>query len=459
MERLGGPRRALVAVSAGTFLVTFDGAAVQMALPALRHDLGAPLSQLHWVMTAFLLVSTAALLPAGRAGDLYGRARVWRAGVALFVVASAAAALMPGLWGLVVARAAQGLGAALVTGNAAALLASAYPSARGLALGIGNVAIAGGLVAGPPVGALLTASVSWRLLFPPAVVLGLVALWGARGALPQSERRRGGLDLRGAMLSAPGLGALIVGGAEGRGWGWASPPVELLLGGGAALLGGFAWHERRARFPLVERALFASRTFRSCAMAVPPAFAALFTVTVAMPFFLVEAQHRGLVHAGLMVGMVPLGLSLSAPLSGALSDRMGSRLPCVIGLVTVAAALGLMVVFGAAAPTWMVLLSMGLTGAGLGGFEAPNSSAGLGTLDHARLGVGTATLAVLRNLGMTLGTAAAATLLATRIDRVAGPEGAVAGVRLALAVGAALALVGAAMVGLRPAGPPRRGRT
>src|SRR5262249_42305861 len=152
--------------------------------PVLNRELGTRgVHAVQWVMTAFLLVSCTALLPAGRIGDVYGRDRAWRAGVALFTVASGACAIMPGLWALVGARAVQGVATALITANAAPLLIEAFPTRRGQALGLGNIAIALGLVTGPPVGALLVGAGSWRLIFVVAVPVGALAWVATSGRL------------------------------------------------------------------------------------------------------------------------------------------------------------------------------------------------------------------------------------------------------------------------------------
>src|SRR5438477_958749 len=141
------PTVTFICVATGTFLATFDGAAVQMALPVLNRELHAHgVHAVQWVMTAFLLVATAALLPAGRIGDVWGRDRTWRAGLGIFALASAACALAPGLWWLVGFRALQGVATALLTANAAPLMIEAFPHKRGQALGLGGVAMALGLV-------------------------------------------------------------------------------------------------------------------------------------------------------------------------------------------------------------------------------------------------------------------------------------------------------------------------
>src|SRR6185369_9595128 len=168
--------RLLLCVAGGSFMTIFDGAAVQMTLPVIQRSVGGTIQEVEWTMTAFLLVSTSTLLPSGRAGDVLGRDRVWRAGILLFVVASILCAVAPSLWWLVAARALQGFGAALATANSAPILVDAAPRQGGRLLGLGNIALALGMVSGPPLGALLTGLGSWRLIFAVAVPVG-GAVW------------------------------------------------------------------------------------------------------------------------------------------------------------------------------------------------------------------------------------------------------------------------------------------
>src|SRR5262249_17760273 len=156
--------------------------------------------------------------------------------------------------------------------------------------------------------------------------------------------------------------------------------------------------------------LFGQRMFLSGALASMLGFAALFALTVAMPFFLIDTQQRPLLQAGLLVGIVPVALSIVAPVAGFVFDRIGSRFLCTAALAMVAVS---MVILSRAQPdtsTGVLVLAMAMAGAGLGAFEAPNDGDVLSSLDPKRLGVGTATLGAMRNLGMTLGVAAAATL-------------------------------------------------
>lgn len=445
---------ALLAIPVGTFMVTFDGAAVQIALPVLQRDLGTTVGNVQWTMTGYLLVSTVLLLPAGRAGDTAGRERVWHWGVGVFALASVLATVAPGLWWLVGARAVQGIGAALATANAAAILADAWGNRRSLALGIGNLAIAFGLVAGPPLGALLTHLGTWRLLFPPAALFGGLAFFGARHRLPESTRSlHHHRDVLGALLSILGLSGVVIGGAHAYRWGWASIPTLVSLGGGLLLLALFLIQEARAPEPLLRLSLFRQRYFLSGSLTVIFGYFALFAVTGSMPYFLITGQGHSVVGAGLMAGMVPLGLSITAPIAGYVADSIGARGLATSGQAVVCLAMLLIVVGGQHAGTTLLLIALWLIGAGMGCFEAPNLAATLGGLADEEMGVGSATLSVLRNLGMTLGTAMAETLIdAVMSDTGTASRLAIKGAEEALLVGALAAALGAVASAIRPRG-------
>lgn len=448
----------LLPVTAATFMTTFDGAAIQLVLPTLSRDFSAHIDSVHWVMTAFLLVSSATLLQAGRSGDVLGRARIWRFGVLVFVVSSAVAIFMPGLWWLVGARAGQGFGAALATANSAAILVEAFPHERGKMLGLGNIAIALGLVAGPPLGALLTNALSWRLIFIVPLPVGIASWWVARRTLPESERRHAPLGWWGGVSSMLGLGGVLVAGSFGERWGWGSPATLILFGVGALGIVAFVAVQLRSKAPLLERRFLATRTFISGLISVFFGYAALFTVTISMPFFLELAQQRSTVVTGLFVGVVPVVLSIVAPIAGAAADRLGSRWICTGSFALVTLALLLLTSGGQHASVLCIVVALALIGVGLGGFEAPNDVAVLGTLPPDRLSAGTAVLNAVRDVGMTLGTATGGTLLSIGMRVADGSQAHAAahGTALALLAGAgcaALATIGAA---IRPGGTTKK---
>jgi EmrB/QacA subfamily drug resistance transporter len=449
-------RRTLWASCGGSFVVTFDGSAVQMILPALRRALDTDVHAVEWVMTAYLLVTTAAYLPAGRLGDNFGRARVWRMGLALFVAGSALCALAVTLSGLIVARVVQALGAAAITANSAPLLLAAFPvERRARALALGGVAIGLGLLVGPAAGALVTAALSWRLIFVVALPFGLALALVARGALPERQRLARAFDVVGGLTSAAGLGAFVVGAAAVR---RASPASARHLGLvpiGLILLGAFvAWELRRAQ-PLLELRLFRRRSFAVGALSALLGYAALFTATATAPFFLVDVQGRSLMQSGILVATVPVALALVAPLGGWVTDQLGARWPCAIGLFTVAVGLLLASRLPGDATAASIVAAMALVGAGVGTYESPNSAASLSALDSDDFGVGAATLGVARNLGMTIGAALAGALFRGAILSARGTHHAGAdlgSVHTLFFVGALGALVAALCALGRPSG-------
>jgi EmrB/QacA subfamily drug resistance transporter len=450
----------LIAVAAGSFMVIFDGAAFQMALPLIQQSLGGTQAQVQWTMTAFLLMSTTTLLPWGRAGDVLGRGRIWRAGVLVFVASSLACAVAPSLPWVVLARAGQGIGAAMTTANSAPILVEAFPDKGGRMLGLGNIAIALGMVAGPPLGALMTSAWSWRGILIVAIPVGTLVWWSTRGLLPPSKRLQAPLDVGSGLLSIVGLGAILLAGTFGHRWGWLSPKALVAVAVGAAALVLFFMRQANTEKPLVELPLLRDRLFASGMLSSFFGFAALFAALAGLPFLLIVAQQRGLSESGILVGVLPVVLSITAPAAGSLTDRIGSRVICTVSLLAMACAFWVILAAGAHVGAGRLLWALALAGAGLGGFEAPNDVEVLRGIPSEKLGSGTALLGAARNLGMTFGVAMGATLIDYFSARAHGsnPERVAAGVQAAIAAAAIAALLGAASAVIRPSGRAERAR-
>jgi EmrB/QacA subfamily drug resistance transporter len=445
----------LLCVAGGSFMTIFDGAAVQMTLPVIQRSIDGSIQEVEWTMTAFLLVSTSTLLSAGRAGDVLGRDRVWRAGIFVFVIASALCAVAPSLWWLVAARAAQGLGAALTTANSAPILVDAFPSQGGRLLGLGNIALALGMVSGPPLGALLTGLGSWRLIFAVAIPIGSAILFASRRTLPVSGRSHETLEAWGGVFSVLGLGLILLGGTFGRRWGWLSARTLVPLVAGSFFAVAFVVRESRAAHPIVQLSLLRQPMFVSGLLCAFFGFAALFISLAVLPYLLVVAQGRHLAEAGVLVGVLPLVLSLVAPVAGAMTDRIGSRFICTASLLAMAAAFVVILMGGSHVGAGRLIWALALAGAGLGGFEAPNDVDVLRSLPRNRLGAGTAMIGAVRNLGMTFGVAGGATLLdyATAVAKGDQATRTATGASWALAAAAASAGLGALCALIRPSGP------
>jgi EmrB/QacA subfamily drug resistance transporter len=399
---------ALGAVSLGTFMATLDSSVVNLALPALAIDLDAGLAHVEWVVFSFLLVLVALLLNVGRIGDLFGRRRVYVAGLLVFGTASLACAAATGVGFLVGARAVQAVGAAMMASLGPAMLVAVFPpERRGQVLGLVGLAVSAGLASGPAVGGLLIGALSWRWIFLPNVPLSFLAAMVALRCLPRrSGEQREPLDLIGSALLAVGLTALLLALSFGPRWGFADPRT---LGFFAAAFGAavaFVAHERRSAAPVLELSLFARRQISAPAAAGLLVFLAVGSIQLVLPFHLVGALGLDLIHAGAILTAFPAAMAVVAPLSGWAADRLGSnRGIAVAGAVLVAAgALGLGFGAARAGPAW-VALAMAALGLGVGVFQSPNNSALLGAVPRERLGTASGLLATMRSLGMLVGNA------------------------------------------------------
>lgn len=369
-----------------------DGTVVNVALPAIGRDFDTGLAGLQWILDAYLLTLGALLLLGGALGDRYGRRRVFEAGLVAFSLASALCGLAPNLELLVVARAVQGVGGALlVPGSLALLSASFAPDHRGPAVGAWS-GLAGAFSAiGPFLGGWLVDAVSWRLVFLINLPVAALTVWIVRAHVPESRdaaaTRGGRLDVLGAATATVGLAGVVFALIEGTAQGASAPVVVAGLVGTAALAA-FPLVERNRAGPLVPLELFGSRQFsgaNATTLAVYGAFAG------ALFLFVVHLQ-QGLGYSALEAGaaMLPvtvLLLLLSAP-AGRLGQRAGPRLPMTVGPLVAGA--GLLALGGVGPGTTYatgVLPGVLVFGAGLALTVAPLTAAVMAAVEERHLGV------------------------------------------------------------------------
>ncbi|BDG04692.1 MFS transporter [Anaeromyxobacter oryzae] len=437
------PWIAFSAIAVGTFMATLDGNIVNVALPTIGAQLHATIDRLEWAVTAYLLAISATLLTMGRAADLVGLRTVYVAGLVVFTFGSALCGAAPSFPALVAARVFQAVGASATMAVGPAVVTATFPAEqRGRALGAVGTVVALGLTAGPPIGGLILAHLSWRWVFYVNVPVGIAgAAWAAR-ILP---RRRPGFhppfDGPGAGLLALALASLLA--AVDRLVHPDAIAVALLVvGGGAAAA--LAWRERRAPSPLVDGALFRSRPVSLGLLAGLLSYAAMFSQTFLTPFYLARVLHLPPGRLGLALSAVPIALSVASPLSGWLSDRIGARVLPVAGMVILAAGLVLLSAAGAHDALASVMARLAVCGVGMGLFQAPNNSVVMGSLPRQRLGSGGGLLATARNVGMGIGVALAGSLFALRAGSAPAGPAFLSGYALALRTGAALAIAAAA---------------
>jgi len=433
-------------VSIGAFMGQLDASIVQLILPKLESEFAAKLDAVSWVALAYLLTMTVFLPICGRLADMFGHKLLYTGGFLLFALGSALCSLAPNLWLLIAFRVLEAVGASLLAANSIAIVVSAAsPAQRGRALGLQGAAQAIGLAVGPALGGVLLETLGWRSVFWINVPFGLAGVLAGWFILPQTMGLSGDkrFDWRGALLIGPALAVLMMALNEAHAWGPTSPLLIGIALAAVVLLILFVRTERRAAPPLVDLSLFRSRAFASGNAAGLLVYAALFGMFFLMPFVFVRGYHDSWLVAGLRLSMIPVALGIAAPLSGALSDRLGARVPTVAGTVTCLVALALLYVALDQTGHEVALIMVGLAvfGAGQGLFTAPNNSAVMTAAPRQLSGEAGSLLNVMRSLGMSIGIAAAATILAWQLQTLTGHGDTTVGVPSAELLAAARAVL------------------
>ena len=417
-------------VCIGSFMGQVDSSIAQMLLPTLEHAFGARLSTVSWVAVAYLLAMAAFLPIFGRLADMVGRKLLYTAGFLLFVLGSGLCGFAPDLPVLIAFRVLQAIGAALLSSNSVAIIVmTAGPERRGRALGIQSAAQAVGLGAGPAIGGLVMDTLGWQWVFWINVPVGLVGAILGWLLIPQtkdlpSDSR---FDWQGAVLIVPVLTAVMTALNEAHAWG---PTSSALLGcvlAAVILLVAFVRAERRAAIPLVDLSLFRRGAFTAGNIAGFMSYAALFGIFFLMPFVFARVYDDSALAAGLRLSIVPVMLGVVAPAGGALSDRLGSRIVTVTGMLVCVAALAVLAVAmnGERGDLPPVILALAAFGAGQGLFISPNNSAIMASAPDSLTGEAGGLLNVTRCLGISVGIAAASALLEWRLEALTGLAGTV----------------------------------
>ena len=430
------------------FMTSLDNLVVTMALPAIRDHLHASLAELEWTVNAYTLTFAVLLLPAAALGDRLGRRRVFAVGLAIFTVASAAAALAPSVGALIAARAVQGVGGAIVLPLSMTLLSAAVPPARrGAALGIWGGVSGLAIAIGPLVGGAITQGAAWQWIFWLNVPLGLAAIPLAFARLTESREASSRLDAVGTVLVSLGLFGVVLGLVRGQDHGWTSAGVLGAIVAGAAGLAAFvAWElrtERAGRAPMLPVSLFRRRGF----VAVN-AVSVFFSFGMFGSIFLLSQYLQN------VMGYSPLGAGLRtlpwtamplfiAPLAGPLSDRIGGRPLMITGLTMMTGGLLWMRFELSPDTTFLALVpAFIISGIGMALFFIPVANVVMGAVPPEYEGVASGTNNAVREVGGVFGIAVLASVFAAA-GGYANALDFTDGLHVALLVGAAVTGAGA----------------
>jgi EmrB/QacA subfamily drug resistance transporter len=412
-----GKRMVLLVTTIASFIFSFALSAVNIALPTIAKELSLDAVTLSWIATAYLLSSAALQVPFGRIADIYGRKKIFIFGTVIVTLSSILSGMANSATMLISCRAFQGIGGAMVIGNAAALLISVFPAnERGKVLGINVAAVYMGLSLGPVLGGVLTHHLGWRSIFFLSAFLGCaiisITLWKLKGEWTGAKGER--FDLVGSVIYVLGLVALI--------YGFTLLPamsgVWLIIGGAIGLSAFTRW-EMRTRSPVLDISLFRnSKVFTFSNLAALINYSATWAISFLISLYLQYLKGFNPESAGLILVAMPAMQAIFSPLAGRLSDRIEPRLIASAGMVLTTVGLIIFIFLNKETPLGLIVGNLLLMGFGFALFSSPNTNAVMSSAPKTAYGVASATLGTMRGIGMVLSMGVAMLMFALYMGRV-----------------------------------------
>lgn len=401
-----------------TFMSTLDGSIVNVALPVMTKVLNVDSASIQLVVISYLMVISATILIFGRLGDMFGKIKVFKIGLLIFTLGSLLCGLTNSLLILVIARVIQAIGAAACMANNQGIITEIFPiNERGRALGLSGTFVALGSLVGPPLGGLILSISSWQYIFLINVPIGIIALFYTIRLLPKENKKtEAKLDGVGAILFMLAITLLFGALNYGQNIGFDKPIVLMEIFIAFISLIAFVYVEKKQEHPLLQIDIFKNKLFTVSIICAFISFVAIFCSNIILPFYLQYVKGFSPAQAGVILMVYPLILSIVAPISGHLSDKIGSEFLTFIGLILTSLGLFLMSLTNEATSTYLLIIFIGIMSLGNGMFQSPNNSLVMSQVPKNKLGVAGSINGLVRNLGMICGIAFSTILLYNRMS-------------------------------------------
>jgi EmrB/QacA subfamily drug resistance transporter len=410
------PIAALAFICVSVFVVSVDATIVNVALPTLSRELDADTAQLQWIVDAYTLVMAGLMLSMGSLSDRFGRRGWLSAGLALFAITSVYAAQVDSADALIWARAAMGVGAAVIFPATLSLITNIFvdPVKRAKAIGLWAAMVGVGVAAGPISGGWLLEHFSWGSVFMVNVPIAAVAIIGGVLFVPTSrDPAAPPVDVPGLVLSSIGVTALVYTVIEAPTWGWRSVHTAAGFAVAVVVLAAFALWERRTAHPMLDVTVFVNRRFSGGSLAVTAGFLTLFGFIFVITQYFQFIKGYSAFETGVRLLPVAISIAVASIVGPRIVERIGTTAVVAGGLVIFAAGLAWASTADAATPYIEIALQMVLLGGGLGLTTAPATESIMGSLSADKAGVGSAVNDTTRELGGTLGVAIVGSVFAS----------------------------------------------
>ncbi len=411
-----------IIIISATFMSTLDGSIVNVALPKMAEALNVTSAKIQLVVTSYLVIISAVILIFGRLGDMFGKTTIFKIGLSLFTLGSLLCGMTSSFNVLILARVVQAIGAAGTMANNQGIITEVFPqNERGKALGLIGTAVALGSLVGPGLGGFIVGTFHWKFIFLINVPIGLIALFYTFKLLPQSNKKSSEkIDVYGTLLFIFTIIPLFISLNEGVSFGFTSPIILTGFIIAAICFTAFIILERKIKAPLIQLSIFKNKLFSVSIFCGFISFVAIFCHNIILPFYLQDLMNFSPQKAGMILMAYPLILMIVAPISGSLSDKIGSEILTFIGLVVGSIGLFLMATLNQNSKVIVMVIFIGIMSAGMAVFQSPNNSLIMSTVPKDKLGIAGSINALVRNLGMASGIALSTTVLYTKMSLEVG---------------------------------------
>ncbi|OEG19652.1 multidrug MFS transporter [Enterococcus quebecensis] len=412
----------LVSVAMFTFMSTLDASIVNIALPTISTDMNVPMNQSEWIVSIYLMIVCSCLLLFGKIGDSFGKIKVYRIGTIIFTIGSLLCGFNQSLAFLLFARIVQGIGSSMTMATNAGIITEVFPfKERGRALGSIGAFVSLGSIAGPGIGGLILSQFSWPYIFWINVPVGIITILICEKFLPKDITKSGKkVDTLGFSLFAIFImtffGAIFIG--QEIGFTAVLPLVLFALALFSFVV--FLRVEKRISHPLITFSIFKNKIFTMSLMTAVLIFSSNFFVNVVIPFYLQNARGLPASKAGLLMMVFPLLMVVGSPISGFLTDKIGTKFLTFTGLILLSITSFMYMFLNQGTPLWYYIVATGVMGLGNALFQSPNNTTVMSSVAKEDLGVAGSMNSLARNLGMVLGIALATTILYNAMSAVYG---------------------------------------